>query len=213
MKPKWLIFFLSLVFMTGCSVIRVNDSDYNNIINTILKNKKEITNTYSLGYEYYLPRNVKINNISDYNVILYTNKIKYYLYVDVISYYHKVDIDYSKYAKAYYSKKLNFNGKKGYIEINKVKGKYFVEMMYNYAKIETYVEEKDLSQTIIDTCYILSNVVYNDKVIGSIINNSTFKGDIEQFNIFNPKRDEEDYLDYIKEYDSYDGEEVMPDYD
>lgn len=208
MRPKWLILILSLFLITGCSITKVNDNDYNSIINTMLKNKKEVTNTYSLGYEYYLPRNIKIDNVSDYNVILYTNKIKYYLYVDVISYYHKVDIPYTKYKKAYYAKELKFNGKKGYIEINKTGDKYFVEMMYNYSKIETYVDKREISQVLIDMCYILNNVRYNDKVIGNIIDSDSFSSDIEQFDIFGPKRDEGQYLDYIKEYDNYDGEET-----
>jgi hypothetical protein len=199
---------------TGCTITKVDDNNIDSIINTILKDKSEVTNTYSVGYQYYLPRNVKVSSISAYNEMLYTNRIKYYLYVDIISYYHKVDISYSKYEKAYYSKMLDFNNKKGYIEINKIDDKYFIEMMFNYAKIESYVNKDNLTQAIIDACYILSNLTYNDKIIENLIASDDYDKDVEQFNIFKPKRDERKYLDYIKEYDKYDNKNnQLPDYE
>ncbi|MFA5602359.1 MAG: hypothetical protein WDA21_01315 [Bacilli bacterium] len=214
MKPRWLMLVISLLMVTGCTITKVDDNNIDGIINTILNNKTEVTNTYSLGYQYYLPRNVKVSSISDYNEMLYTNNINYYLYVDVISYYHKVNISYNEYKKAYYSKMLEFNDKKGYIEINKINDKYFIEMMFNYAKIESYVNKDYLSQAIIDGCYILSNLTYNEKIIKNLIDNDDFDKGAEQFNIFKPKREEGKYLDYIKEYDKYeDINNQLPDYE
>ena len=55
---------------------------------------------------FFKSRNININNS---NVILTNGKLKYYLYVDLISYYNKVNNNYNESANPYYSKNINYN--------------------------------------------------------------------------------------------------------
>ncbi len=43
---------------------------------------------------------------------------------------------------AFYSSALSYNDKTGYLEINEINDKYFIEMMFHYAKVETYIEKR-----------------------------------------------------------------------
>ena len=55
--------------------------------------------------------------------------------------------------------------KEGYIDITKINNKYFLEVMYNYAKIESYVNEENLYDSFMNICYILATIDYNDTTI------------------------------------------------
>ena len=82
--------------------------------------------------------------------------------------------------------------------------------MYNYAKIEVYVEENNLNDVIYQSALILSSVNYHDKVLESLIGNNVLQYKEESFNILKPKKDKEDtnYLDfdYNQVYEDYQGE-------
>lgn len=124
------------------------------------------------------------------------------MYTDVVSYYHKIEKTYKENADAYYSKTINNKDKFGYIEINKEDTYYFIELMYNYTKIEAYVKEKNLDDALTNICTILSSVKYNDKVLATTVGENELSYKEETFNIFKTKKKATDFLDYVKEYDN-----------
>ena len=197
-----LLTLLIVLLMTGCTITRIDKYDFPKIVSTILPLKVKDHNVIGKGYKYYAPKGVTRKSASEYNDILKFNNNYYYLYVDVVSYYYKTDFDYKK-KDVYYSEELNYNGKKGYLEITKVKGKLFVEMMYNYAKIETYVSENELNDTMINLSYILSSIDFNDSLLKKIEDEGNYNSKEEVYNIFETKEKDGNFLEYIEEYDKY----------
>lgn len=197
---KILILLLALL-LTGCKITKLTD-DYEKNIANILGSRKNLANVAAKGYKYYLPTGVRLEKQVEYNKILYTDGNYYFLYVDVISYYYKINKTYEINKNAYYSKLLNINNKQGYLEINKINDKYLIEMMYNYAKVEAIVEKHELNKTLIDISYILSNIKFNDKILSTIIGEDILDFDEERFDIFKPTRKGKDFLDYVDEYDN-----------
>ena len=205
MKKKFITFtILILILTTGCSisVAKVNDRDY--IINNLLLEKNNLSNTGYKGYELYVPNTLKIINKSEYNTVFkdeYNND--YYMYVDAVSYLNKVSNTYKKDSSSYFSKKVKSkDGKKdGYIEINKIKDKYFVEAVYNYGKIEVYVDKKYLNVVLTNIAQVLSSLNYKDKVLEALVGDNVLNYKEESFNIFTTKKSTTNYLDYIKQYD------------
>jgi hypothetical protein len=189
--------------LTGCSVVEINDKDMNKIVDTILGKNLKLHNQTSNGYKYYLPRGTRVIDSTSYNEKLYSNGNIYYFYVDIVSYHFKKDINYEKNKDAYFSKKLDYNDKKGYLEITEIKGFYFVEMMYNYSKIEVFVSKDNIKDAVINASYILSSLDFNDKIIEILFNEATLDFNEEEFKLFEPKREEGNFLDYVKEYDQY----------
>jgi len=198
------ILLVSLAFIvSGCSVHGISNNSISKNIKTILSDNNKIYNVNFDGYKYYVPRGLKFIDKKESNSLLqdrYGNK--YYFYVDVISYYHKVKNTYKKNDDAYYSKKLNYNNKTGYIEINEVEGKYFIECVFNYSKVEVYVSKKHLVEAVNNICYLVKSVKYNDKVLDSLVGENELSYKEEKFNIFNSKSNSSDFLDYVKEYDN-----------
>ncbi len=198
-----------LLLVTGCKTQKLYSNDIDKNIDIILNRDTKYVNHDAIGFQYYLPSEVNVSEVKEFNHILYSKGNKYYLYADVVSYYHKVKNKYKINKKAYYSKTLSNNKKIGYLEINKENGKYYVEMMYNYAKIEAFVKKNELNDTIINMCYILSSVRYNDDVVETMLGDSKYDlSENEKYNIFNTKKEESSrtFLDYVNEYDNYDGE-------
>ena len=172
-----------------------------------MKKDSKLKNVHFEGYSYYVPRGIRFVDKKEYNAILkdeYNNN--YYLYVDVISYYHKVKEKYKVNKKAYYSKEVKTKNKFGYVEIKEDKTGYLVEAMYNYAKIEAYVEKDSLNDAMTNISMILSSMKYNDKVLSSTVGENILSYKEESYNIFKTKEKTSDFLDYVKEYDNYDQE-------
>ncbi len=201
---KKLIVLLStiLIFMTGCSVTPLDKNDYAKNIKTLLSEKNKFYNVNFEGYKYYIPEGLKFLNKQEYNAVLrdkYNNK--YYLYVDAISRYHKIPSTYEVNDSAYYSSKLSYNKSEGYIEINESKGKYYVEMVFNYAKIETIADKKSLSYVIDNMCYILRSIKFNDKILESLIGDNVLSYAEEIFTLFDTETSQEDFLEVVSRYD------------
>jgi hypothetical protein len=203
MKRYAILLLLSLVLVTGCSIRQINGDDLDKVTDTILGTKLNLYNQISSGYKFYLPRGVRLIDDTSYNEKLESSGNRYYLYVDVVSYYFKKDSTYKINKDAYFSKELVYNKKHGYLEITKIKGLYFIEMMYNYAKVEVFVPKEDISQTIINASYILNSVKFNDKTIKTLFDENKLDYAEEKFQLFEPKRKDGNYLDYVKEYDQY----------
>lgn len=202
---KRLVVMLSLLtLITGCSLITIEEQSYEQIVDSILGNNSSLKNVSLEGYSYYLPKGVMLKKSNDYNSILYYNHKKMYLYVDAVSYYHKVESEYEEDSSNYVSIEINKDNKYGYLEITKLEDYYFVEFMYNYAKIEANVSEEDLKKTITIMAYVLNSVKYNDNVLNTKIGENALDYNEETFNIFKPKREDGTFLEYdeLYQYDS-----------
>lgn len=194
---KKIVITLMLVFLvTGCTVVRIDTNSIDNTINVILSKNNNLYNTVGKGYKYYKPRGVTYIDTNEYNEKLYSNGNYYYLYVDINSYYYKKEFTYKENNNAYYSRKIDINNKLGYLEINKYKDKYLIEFMYNYAKIETLVDEKDINDVVLNSSYILSTIKFNSKVIKIMLNDNYFINKEERYDVFTPKEETMELYNY-----------------
>lgn len=209
---KKILMILSLAFLvSGCSMVTIEDQSFDEILHSVIQEKFQLENVSLEGYSYYLPKGVLLKRSSSLNSELYYNHRKMYLYVDVYSYYHKVDFTYEVNPDSYYSQAIDLYGKKGYLEITQISTNYFVEFMYNYAKIEAYVDEEDLKKTVTQMAYILNSVDFKDTILDTLIGENELDYNEENFNIFKPTREEGDFLDYEEQYDN--GEDQIIDED
>lgn len=197
MKKIVILFFLLL--LTGCTAVRIDTSSIDTITNVVLSKNNKLFNRIGKGYKYYVPRGVNYIDNNDYNDKLYTNGDYYYLYIDTISYYYNVTSEYVEDSNAYYSKALDINGKKGYLEINKVDDKYLVEFMYNYAKIEALVDYNRINDVVLNSSYILSTIKFNSDVIKLMLDTNYFTSKEEQYDIFTSKKTTNKFLEYSEE--------------
>ena len=196
MKRKFLILLLIGLFsLCGCSNIKNMNTD--SLLNE-LANKTGKYNEVNRAFKYYLPSGLSIDSYDDYNAVFSSANYKYYLYVDLISYYKKVKFEYDVNNKAFYSKKIDFDNKYGYIEINlKENDKYLIEIMYNYAKIEVMVDYEDINLALYNCVTILKDLEYNDMIIEPLVNNKSLNFKEETYDIFNPKSKDSSYLNII----------------
>ena len=198
---KLLCLSAMILLLSGCSVVYIDKQSIDEIVYSIISNDNNLKSVSMEGYSYFLPQGVSLNRNQKENSILYYNHKKMYLYVDLISYYHKVDSNYTKNQDAYYSLPIDYNGNKGYLEITQISTNYFIEFMYHYSKMEAYVSEQDLKKTITVMAYILNSIEFNDSVIESLVGENLLNYSEEQFNIFQPNGEQSDYLDYVEQYD------------
>jgi len=211
---KKIITLICLAFLvSGCTIKKVTLENRDEMISVALNRDIKLYNRVSNGYKYYLPKGISMLDYKDYNETLYTNSNKYYLYVDIVSYHYKKEKTYMANNTLYYSKVINNNGKKGYIEVEKINNDYYILYEYNYAKIEAKVNEKDINTAIMNMSYILSSIEYNDIIIDSIIGENVLDFKEEKYNIKKPKENENTFLDYVNTYDKYEEEEKIEDND
>ncbi|NLM63560.1 MAG: hypothetical protein GX190_04530 [Mollicutes bacterium] len=196
---KKLILILCVFLLTGCTVVRIDTESIDNIVNVVLSKDNKLFNQIGKGYKYYIPRGVNYLDTTELNNKLYSKGNFYYLYVDVISYYHNKKVEYKEDKNAYYSKAIDINGKTGYLEINKIGDKYFIEFMYNYAKIESLVAKQDIEQVVLDASYILSTIKFNNNVIKLMLNSDFFTNREEVYDIFTSKKETQNFLRYEEE--------------
>ncbi|MGN1379660.1 MAG: hypothetical protein ACI4XR_04650 [Bacilli bacterium] len=196
MKNKLIICLLiSFLFVSGCT--KISDSSYEDILNTIsIKNNKQ--NTYNSAFKFYLPNELSVLSYDEYNEVLVSENYKYYLYVDIISYYEKVKQEYEICDACFYSKKIANDEKYGYLEINlQENNQYLIEIMYNYAKIEVMVDYDDINLALYNCVTILKDLEYNDMIIEPLVNNKSQNFKEETYDIFNPKSKDSSYLNII----------------
>lgn len=183
-----------LLLLCGCSIVRIDTDSVDNIVSVVLSKNNDLYNQIGKGYKYYVPRGVSYIDTNDYNDVLYSDGNYYYLYIDVISYYYNVSKEYIEDQNAYYSRKIDINGKQGYLEINQQdNGRYFIEFMYNYAKIEVEADRDDINDIVLNTSYILSTVKFNDNVI-KVILDEDFLVSEEKYDIFTSKKETDNFL-------------------
>lgn len=208
MKRKFLILLLIGLFsLCGCSNIKNMNTD--SLLNE-LANKTGKYNEVNRAFKYYLPSDLSIDSYDDYNAVFSSANYKYYLYVDLISYYNKKDLKFEKNDNIYYSRLLFKDDKLGVIDVTNDSDECFVKVTYNYATIETKVNLLDLNETISNIMIILSSINYNDAVIKNILTNESKVEDDEVVEVFDNKKNDNSSLDV--EEDEYSGNEEE-DYD
>lgn len=208
------ILFIGFIFLlVGCKNIDYT-TDYIEYVRPCL-NDKDIVNDVSLGYQYYVPKGVKKVHDYDYNQIFLVDKTFLYLYVDVISYYHKRELKLDSSDEDTYYQSISYNGKNGYLKVNLVDDKHFVNVVYHYSKIQFYADEEDLGKLITISTIILNSVKYNDTVIEKVL-----EGDLGEFSEFTyevekPEGASSSFSQFLEEYvqkeDEEDKKEELPD--
>ena len=132
------------------------------------------------------------------------------MYADLVSYYFLVDYGYEIDENAFISEELRYGDKYGYLEVNEDKGKYFIEMMFNYVKIESYVPKKHLYDALNNMSLILSSIKFNNDTVENLLGEKKNSlSENESYNIFETKKTNNDnFLKYDEEYGTYDGDEA-----
>ena len=191
MKKRIVLLSIMLLLVSGCSIQQLSNTDFEENISMILSQDTNLSNVNFDGYEYYVPSGMRFVNKDDYNAVLhdrYSNR--YYLYVDAIGYYHKTENTYKEDKDAFYSKKLKYNKKDGFIEINEEDNNYYIEMVFDYCKMEAYISKEYLVPVINNMSYILRSVQFHDKVLESLIGENVLDYKEENFNIFESNADD-----------------------
>lgn len=210
---KLVIVLFSLLLLTGCAVEDISKKNTMDVVNETLEKEIKLYNNVFDGFKFYVPRGLKVTDKNKYNCKILNGKSIYYLYVDVISYHHKTKKEYEEKTNKYLSKEINYDGKFGYIEITEIDDKYYVEYMYNYSKIESYIEKEKLNKHILNMTYILSTMKYNDKVIETIVQDKNLNSKEEKIDIFESKSDKNSFLEALEKYDNYEEKEELKDSD
>lgn len=200
---KILVLLVVIITLTGCSVERIDNYTFDKEMDRVLSLKLKNQNTIGKGYKYYLPRTMDRIKSIDYNDVLIQEDERYYLYVDVVGYYYKKTINYEVNNAAYYSNLLNYNGKKGYIEITNVDDKLLVEMFFNYAKIEVYTDSDNLRNVVSNCSYVLGTMKFNDSLLNELYEQGNLNAKEESYYLFNEGNSNDNFLDYVEEYDIY----------
>ena len=213
MKKKLVGLLLIIFFSCGCTSIE--SQSYEDIIDSALRNTIRTTNITRAGYKYYLPQGMRLIEYEGSNEIISHNNDTYYLYVDYVSYYNKVVEEYEEKTDVVYSKALKNGDSFGYIEIkNTSNDKYFIEIMYNYAKIEVIVEKESANEAVAYAMSILTSINYQDTVLIGLMGDDVLTSNEVEHNIFETAQTESGYLEIVEEYGQYeeDSETVDPDF-
>jgi len=180
------------ILLTGCTIVRIKTNSIDTIVDVVLSKDNDLYNRVGRGYKYYVPRGVTYIDTLETNDKLYSKGNYYYLYVDVVSYYQKINITYDYNENAYYSRKISKeDGFKsdGYLEITEKDGMYHIQFMYNYAKIESIVSKDDLNDAVLNSVYILSTIQFNPDVIELMIDSEKLNNREEKYEVFKNKKD------------------------
>lgn len=201
---KHILLLSSIIFLlTGCCY--VNNASYEEITNNIINNKRRLYNNSTVGFKYYLPRQMSTVLIDEYNLQLKEKDYIYYMYTDLVSYYNKKNFKFEENDSYYYSKKLD----KGLLNIVKKDDKYIIKLYYNYASIEVETLELDLKEVLSNCLIIAKSIKYNDDSIKLLIGKKNKNENEEVIDIFHKDKIKNDYLEYD---DTYKGDETI-DYD
>ena len=196
---KVLILLCILILCVGCTKID-NNENKDLIVEAVIQNQNKTANTTSLGYKYYLPMGVSKIYDKDYNQKFKVDDNYIYLYTDIVSYYYKNKLNFTEEQDdAYYYKEINNNNKTGYIKITEVEDQYYIKIVYNYAKIESYVKMAEINKILAHSMIILDSVDYNDTLIKNIIDDEYSIGADKEYKIDKPKDAESKFTEYLSE--------------
>ena len=202
MKKRFLLALFLCVLLCGCTPIQ--DMTIEEVIDNGTSRTVAVYNKYRKGYKYNLPKGLEVTNFIDYNETISSRDYTYYLYVDGVSYFNKIIETYEVNDVSYISMPISYQDKFGYLEVNKlVNGKYFIELMYNYAKIEVIVNKDDINVAVANILSILTSVKFDDEILKSLLDEEVSQFRESEFNIFETAETESNYLNYVEKYDNY----------
>ena len=207
---KIILPLLILMLITGCSKIDSETKEYKDIVNKVLSYNNTNVNTASYGYEYYIPIGVNLIYDGELNKKFKVKDTKFVLYVDIVSYYYKNNLNFNGDATnyKYYFSKIN----DGYISIDKInEEEYFLKIVYNYAKIESNVKKENLIDIINYSTIILNSIKYNDTLISNVIEKGEFFGNEITYELDKPDNSESKFYQYLQEYVQQNDDEVKQD--
>lgn len=210
-KKRFILLIITLLILTGCTKI---DTNVDNIVSATMMKEIKNVNTVSTGYELYIPMGVIQLVDNEYNQKLKIRDTHVYLYVDTVSYYYKNSLNYkSTNDYNYYYKNINLNNKSGYVGIDKLDdGSFFVQIVYNYAKIEFYTNEEDMPIIIANSLILVNSIKYNDNLIKIELDNTISDGREVKYELDKPNDSESTFSQYLQEYvENEETENVLPD--
>ena len=207
MKKIFILSIFACLFLCGCTTLK--DMSIEEVVDNGTHRTVEVYNKYRQGYKYNLPKGLSIVDNSEYNEVIVSNKYKYFLYIDAVSYHNKIIEKYEENDKSHISMAIDYEDKFGYLEINNVKDdEYLVEIMYIYAKIEVIVNGEDIKVVVANALSILTSVKFNDNILNTLLNEEVSQFKEYEFNIFETSTTtESDYLESI-ENDIYEEDDV-----
>ena len=183
MKKRFLLALFLCVLLCGCTPIQ--DMTIEEVIDNGTSRTVAVYNKYRKGYKYNLPKGLEVTNFIDYNETISSRDYTYYLYVDGVSYFNKIIETYEVNDVSYISMPISYQDKFGYLQVNKlVNGKYFIELMYNYAKIEVIVNKDDINVAVANILSILTSVKFDDEILKSLLDEEVSQFRESEFNIF-----------------------------
>ncbi len=210
-RKSFILLVIMTLILSGCTKI---DNNIDNIISATMTKEVTNVNTVSTGYELYVPMGVIQLVDNQYNQKFKIRDTYVYLYVDTISYFYKNSLNYKSINEySHYYKEISLNGKTGYIGVNKLEDdSYFVEIVYNYSKIEFYSSEEDLPVIMANSLVILKSIKYNDNLIKIELENTTNDGREITYELDKPSDSESTFSQYLQEYvEPEEPEIVLPD--
>lgn len=195
------IFILLLIIgcLTGCSRID-KEVEYKNIAYQVMSSSNNIVNKATTGYKYYLPKGVNLVYNLDFNQKFRVLDEDLYLYVDIVSYHYKNQLNDKETDFNYYYSFISSSDKVGFLGINKEDDKYFVKIVYNYAKIEFYTNKNKLSNLIGYSMLIVDSIEYNDSLIEKMLEDNEIKTKESSYSILKPNDNESKFSQYLQEY-------------
>ena len=200
---KKIIIIICCLLLIGCTSNNINTMTLEEIVKTSIEKDTNMNNVNSRGYKYYLPTEFTLYKDDDFVQELLSHNTKYYLNIDIVSYYYKNTIKSEHEFDDYEYFTFSHDDKEGYLRIRKNNDYFFVELCYNYAIIEVEVEEDELRYAVSRTIDILKSIKYNELVIEKYITDNDLESKETVYKIPEPKNKDEskNILEYIEEYE------------
>lgn len=212
MKKRYFVIILITVLFFMCGCTKINNYDDKDLILQVLGQRKIKSNVALNGYKIYMPVGMSLLNDAKSNNILYSEGDKYYLYVDLLSYHNKTLTEYSVSDKKdyFFYEDIDYDNKKGYVAVSKKDDTYFLEIVYNYGKIE--VLTNNYRQAIVKSLIVLNSIQYNNNIVESMVGSNILDYNEEEYALKQPSGKVHDSsLKYDGEY--VDTENELPDED
>lgn len=201
---KKIVTIMCVLLLTACTnqTYYLNNLTYEDIINISINETEKTTNINNKGYKYYLPTGFIVSKDNGNNQeLLSDDNTKYYLNVDIVSYYYKNKMQSTHNIKDYKYYEFEYKDKTGYLKITENNDNFFVELCYNYAIIEVEVKGSNLRYAISRGIIILNSIQYNDLVIEKNIGNNDIDNAETVYKIPEPKDKDssKNILEYMEE--------------
>ena len=201
---KKIVTIMCVLLLTACTnqTYYLNNLTYEDIINISINETEKTTNINNKGYKYYLPTGFIVSKDNGYNQeLLSDDNTRYYLNMDIVSYYYKNKMKTSHDLNDYKYYEFENNNKSGYLKITQNNDTFFVELCYNYAIIEVEVKESNIRYAISRGIIILNSIEYNDLIIQKYIGNNDIDNAETVYKIPEPKDKDssKNILEYMRE--------------